>query len=86
MKLPTMPSVTIQMDLDEPSMKVDHTTFGPTTCLASFSEQSRTTFPSKPGRISIILSPADKFIHLDEKAIFAETIKVRTSCKWIFSS
>ena len=41
LRLPTMPSVTIQMELDRPSMSIDRTTFGPGTVLASFAEQSR---------------------------------------------
>jgi 15-cis-phytoene desaturase len=60
--LPTMPAVTLQLELDEPSMAVDHTTFGVGTALACFSEQRRTTFRALDGRLSIILAPSDKFI------------------------
>jgi 15-cis-phytoene desaturase len=72
--LPTMPAVTIQIELDRPSMDVDHTTFGPGTILASFAEQSRTTFRDKKGRISIILSPPEKYLKMDHKKILDETI------------
>jgi 15-cis-phytoene desaturase len=64
MRLQTMPAVTIQLELDRPSMPLDRTTFGPGTALASFAEQSRTTFPHAPGRLSIILSPPERFLHL----------------------
>jgi 15-cis-phytoene desaturase len=73
LRLPSMPSVTIQMELDGPSMQVDHTTFGPRTVLASFAEQSRTTFRGWPGRISIILTPPQKFIGMAPDDILAAT-------------
>jgi 15-cis-phytoene desaturase len=69
LELPTMPSVTIQIELDAPSMEVDHTTFGPGTSLSSFSEQSRTTFKNLPGRLSIILAPAEKFLKMKPEEI-----------------
>ncbi len=59
---PTTPSVTIQLELDEPVTDVDRTTFGPGTVLACFAEQSRTTFPREGGRLSIILSPPERFL------------------------
>lgn len=64
LRLPTMPAVTLQLELEGPSMAVDHTTFGVGTSLACFSEQSRTTFRGTPGRLSIIMAPADKLIGL----------------------
>jgi len=69
LRLPSMPSVTIQMELDGPSMHVDHTTFAPATVLASFAEQSRTTFRGLPGRISIILTPPEPFLEMDQDEI-----------------
>jgi 15-cis-phytoene desaturase len=68
-KLPTMPAVTFQLELKKPSMEVDRTTFGPTTALASFAEQSRTTFRQSKGRLSVILSPPEKFIAMPPKDI-----------------
>jgi 15-cis-phytoene desaturase len=62
--LRTMPAATMQIELDEPCMNVDHTTFGVGTSLACFSEQSRTTFRDLRGRLSIILAPAEKFIRM----------------------
>lgn len=64
LNLPTMDAATIQIDLDQPAMDKDITTFGPTTSLASFAEQSRTTFRHAPGRLSIILSPPEKFLDM----------------------
>ncbi|HET8671239.1 MAG TPA: FAD-dependent oxidoreductase, partial [Candidatus Saccharimonadales bacterium] len=62
LKLPTMPAVTFQMELTKPSMELDRTTFGPQTALASFAEQSRTTFRGSAGRLSVILATPDTYI------------------------
>lgn len=67
--LRTMPAATLQIELDGPSMDVDHTTFGVGTSLACFSEQSRTTFRNTAGRISIILAPSDKFISMPREQV-----------------
>ena len=75
LRLPSMPSVTIQIELDGPSMVVDHTTFGPRTVLASFAEQSRTTFRGLPGRISIILTPPEDFLPMDPDQILEITLR-----------
>lgn len=69
LKLPSMPAVTIQLELTHPCLPVDRTTFGATTALASFAEQSRTTFTHVPGRISIILSPPQKFLNMEPEKI-----------------
>lgn len=74
LRLPSMPSVTIQIELDAPSMDVDHTTFGPETHLASFAEQSRTTFRGQRGRISIILTPPQRFLGMADRDIFDVTL------------
>jgi 15-cis-phytoene desaturase len=55
-RLQSTPSVCYQAELDEPCMPADHATFGPGTALASFSEQSRTTFRETDGRLSAILA------------------------------
>lgn len=68
-RLPTMPAVTFQIELTAPSMDIDRTTFGPLTAMASFAEQSRTTFESSKGRLSIILSPPEKFIDMPSAQI-----------------
>ncbi|MFE6794677.1 hydroxysqualene dehydroxylase [Paenibacillus chitinolyticus] len=69
-ELPTMPDVTIQLELSEPLLPQDRVTFGPGTCIGSFSEQSRTTFPHLPGRVSMILSPPDEFIDMPDDLVF----------------
>lgn len=69
LRLPSMPAVTIQMELDRPSMPIDRTTFGPGTVLASFAEQSRSTFRGLPGRLSIILTPPERFLHMEPAQI-----------------
>jgi 15-cis-phytoene desaturase len=62
LRLPSMPSVTIHLELDRPSMPIDRVTFGPGTVLASFAEESRTTFRGSRGRLSIILTPPEPFL------------------------
>src|SRR5690606_427097 len=79
-ELASMPSVTIQMELDRPALEVDRATFAPATCLAAFSEQSRTTFRHLPGRLSIILTPPEKYLHRQPEEVlrdvFADAGKV----------
>lgn len=75
LRLPSMPSVTIQMELDRPSMPIDRTTFGPGTVLASFAEQSRTTFRQLPGRLSIILTPPEPFLDMEPAEILEITCR-----------
>ena len=74
MALPSMPVVTIQFELDRPSMPLDRTTFGPGTALASFAEQSRTTFPHTPGRLSVILAAPERFLGLRPEEICQITV------------
>jgi 15-cis-phytoene desaturase len=64
-----MPAVTLQIELDQPSMPVDRTTFGVGTALACFSEQRRTTFRELDGRLSIILAPSGQFIGVPAEKI-----------------
>lgn len=64
LELPSTPSVTLQVELDAASMDVDRTVFAPGTVLACFAEQRRTTFPHLPGRVSIILSPPERFLDM----------------------
>ncbi len=69
--LPTMPAVTLQIELDEPALPEDHVVFSPRTVLASYAEQSRTTFRDTPGRLSIDLGQPEKFIGRPPEEIFA---------------
>lgn len=71
LKLPTMPAVTLQLELEGPSMEVDHTTFGVGTALACFSEQRRTTFRELAGRLSIIMGPSEELIGLPVDRVLA---------------
>ncbi|MDP8928064.1 MAG: FAD-dependent oxidoreductase, partial [Actinomycetota bacterium] len=48
----------------------DRTAFGPGTAWGSFAEQSRTTFRHAPGRLSIILTPPERFLHLPPDEVF----------------
>lgn len=73
LSLGTLSVATIQMELDGPSLPSDHTNFS-TGVLACFAEQSRTTFPHVPGRLSVILYPPDEFLHLDPPAVLERTI------------
>ncbi|HYO16894.1 MAG TPA: FAD-dependent oxidoreductase [Thermoanaerobaculia bacterium] len=75
LRLPSMPSVTIQIQLDRPSMPIDRTTFGPGTVLASFAEQSRTTFRQFPGRLSVILTPPEPFLGMEPAEILEITCR-----------
>ncbi|SDK08696.1 FAD-dependent oxidoreductase [Sediminibacillus albus] len=61
-RLPINPASTFQIDLNQPALETDITSFGPKTALASFAEQSRTTFRDCKGRLSIILDSPDKFL------------------------
>jgi 15-cis-phytoene desaturase len=75
LRLPSMPSVTIQIELDRPSMPLDRTTFGPGTVLASFAEESRTAFRQSRGRLSIILTPPEPFLPMDPADIVEITCR-----------
>jgi 15-cis-phytoene desaturase len=70
LSLPSMPEVNLQVEFTSPAWPVDRTVFGVGASLVTFTEQSRTTFPDKAGRLSIILSPPDKIIGLKDEEIF----------------
>ncbi len=72
LELETMPSVTFQLELDSPSAPVDRMTFAPGTCMTTFSEQCRTTFPRQPGRLSVILSEPEKRVRQSPEELLAE--------------
>ncbi len=73
--LRTMPSVTFQIDLKEPAMEKDRTTFSPGTVLSSYAEQSRTTFKSSKGRVSIILATPHRYINEPAESILTAVLK-----------
>ena len=70
LSLNSMPEVNLQLEFNHPAWPADRTAFGVGALLVTFTEQSRTTFPDKTGRLSIILSPPDKIIGLKDKEIF----------------
>jgi 15-cis-phytoene desaturase len=72
--LPTMPAISLQIDLDSPSTEVDRTTFAPKTHLSSFAEQSRTTFRQTRGRISIDLGPARELVDLSPEEMYQRAL------------
>ncbi len=59
--LPEMSACSIQLELSRPALEKDITTFGPSTDIVSFAEQSRTTFRESKGRLSIILGRPDQY-------------------------
>ncbi len=75
LKLPTIPYITLQLETIKPTLPKDRVTFGPLTCLACFSEQSRTTFAGKTGRLSIILTPPEKFLRLKPAQILQAVLR-----------
>lgn len=72
--LPSTPAVTLQIELDEPTLPSDHTMFSPHTLLASYAEQSRTTFRQVPGRLSIDVGESKKYIDADPETIFRDVM------------
>lgn len=74
LRLPSMPAVTIQIETDGPSLSEDRTTFGPGTVIASFAEQSRSTFRQASGRLSVILSPPERFLEMDDESVLRHVI------------
>lgn len=74
LQLPSMPAVTLQIDLSQPALPEDHTVFSPTTVLASYAEQSRTTFRETSGRLSIDLAQPEKYINETPEVILAAVL------------
>lgn len=74
LSLPTMPAVTLQIELDEPALPKDHVVFSPKTVLASYSEQSRTTFRHVPGRLSIDMGQPEVFINRTPEEILSAVL------------
>jgi 15-cis-phytoene desaturase len=72
LSLPSMPAVTLQIELDEPALPEDHVVFSPKTLLATYAEQSRTTFRQTSGRLSINLARAEEYIDKAPEVILAD--------------
>jgi 15-cis-phytoene desaturase len=71
--LPSMPAITVQYELDHPATLQDRTIFGPGSAIATFSEQSRTTFRHVPGRLSTILAAPDELLTRSDDALLQLT-------------
>jgi 15-cis-phytoene desaturase len=74
LQAPTTPSATLQIELDRPALPTDRATFGPGTSMASFAEQSRSTFTHADGRLSVILQPPEPFLDADPAAVLDEVL------------
>ncbi|MDO8345851.1 MAG: FAD-dependent oxidoreductase [Cellvibrio sp.] len=74
LSLKPMPAATFQMELNRPAWAKDRVVFAPGTCMTCFSEQSRTTFTEKSGRLSIILSEPEKRLQQSPAALLSEII------------
>ncbi|MFO7661370.1 MAG: FAD-dependent oxidoreductase [Chloroflexota bacterium] len=75
LRLPSMPAVTLQIELDQPALPKDHVVFSPNTLLVSYAEQSRTTFRGVPGRLSINVAKAEKYIDKAPETILSDVIQ-----------
>jgi 15-cis-phytoene desaturase len=75
MRLKSMPVVTFQVDLEWPAVAYDRAVFGTGTIWACFAEQSRTTFPGSSVRLSIILSPSERFVEMPAEEILKLVIE-----------
>lgn len=75
LKIPTLSALTVHIELKRPYMPLDRATFSPFTILTSFTEESRTTFKSSKGRLSIIIEDADKYIKLTGKELIKKVIE-----------
>lgn len=74
-RLPCMSSATIQLELNQPAMEKDITTFGPGTDMISFAEQSRTTFRGSKGRLSVILGNPKAYATKSTEEILPTVLK-----------
>jgi 15-cis-phytoene desaturase len=61
LRLDSLSSATVQLELDAPVIESDRTNFS-STHLCCFAEQSRTTFTGCDGRLSVILYPPEQFL------------------------
>lgn len=69
LQISTTSAITVQLELQKPIQDFDRVTFAPNTILASFTEESHTTFPDSKGRLSIILSNPDKYLQNSNQEI-----------------
>lgn len=74
-KMPMTSAITVHIELSKPMMNIDRTTFSPLTMIASFTEESRSTFKSSNGRLSIIVANPDEYLNFNDKKIFNMIVK-----------
>lgn len=74
-KMPMTSAITVHIELSKPMMNLDRTTFSPLTMIASFTEESRSTFKLSNGRLSIIVANPDEYLSFSDKKIFNMIIK-----------
>lgn len=60
--------------MNTPNWPLDRMTFAPGTSITTFSEQSRATFPTKSGRLSVILSEPEKRLQQSPEELLAEVV------------
>ena len=77
--LPSMSACTMQLELNEPALKKDITSFGTGTDMVSFAEQSRTTFRNSKGRLSVILGNADEYTDMSKECALEAVIRQMNS-------
>ena len=76
LNIPTISVITAHIELKNPAMKLDRTTFTPKlNMIVSFSEESRTTFKKSSGRLSIILKSTKEINSLSDEEIIKRIIK-----------
>ena len=78
LRLNTVSTISVQLELDSPVFPTDHTHLS-ATMLACFAEQAHSTFPGSSGRLSAILYPADALLHFSDEALVARTVDAASS-------
>jgi len=74
LELPTTSAITVHIELSKPMMPLDRTTFA-LGMIASFTEESRSTFKKSKGRLSIILANPDEYLKWDDAEILNKVIE-----------
>ncbi|MBP2631657.1 MAG: FAD-dependent oxidoreductase [Firmicutes bacterium] len=74
LRMPRMSAITIQFDLKSRSLPFDRTTFGSQNLVASFSEQSHSTFKHLPGRLSVITAYSQNCKDISDETVYNTVI------------
>lgn len=75
LEISTTSALTVQLELKKPIQSFDRVTFSPNTILASFTEESHTTFQNSNGRVSIILENPDYYIKKSNQELLQLILK-----------